>query len=196
MGVCSVKPAYRDSLSCLGLEVAVSGRSCRGGLLDRSTARYFYKRLKTSLHKPTGNFLENLFSRKCAFKNNLQLLEAKFLSQTNSNLKMAFYLTKSSIYQYLIVKNRSLSNKVFIYYLNINFFFCTWVSTANSLYFYKAKNCRVVDLSSHSPAELSPWLPSGCYWLSPVVDPEVTTTCQWDSRWVLLTISLDMKQLY
>jgi hypothetical protein len=31
------------------------------GLLDRSTAGYFYERLKTSLHKPTGNLLENLF---------------------------------------------------------------------------------------------------------------------------------------
>jgi hypothetical protein len=47
------------------------------GLLDRSTARYFYKRLKSSLHKPTGIILENLFSTKCAFKNNLQLLEKK-----------------------------------------------------------------------------------------------------------------------
>jgi hypothetical protein len=33
---------------------------CRG-LLDRSTARYFYKRIKTSLHKPRGNLVENLF---------------------------------------------------------------------------------------------------------------------------------------
>jgi hypothetical protein len=47
------------------------------GLLDRSTARYFYKRLKTSLHKPRGNFVEILFYKKCAFKNNLQLLEKK-----------------------------------------------------------------------------------------------------------------------
>ncbi len=31
------------------------------GLLDRSTARYIYKRLKTSLHKPRGNIVENLF---------------------------------------------------------------------------------------------------------------------------------------
>jgi predicted transcriptional regulator len=31
------------------------------GLLNRSTARYFYKRLEASLHKPTGNLLENLF---------------------------------------------------------------------------------------------------------------------------------------
>jgi hypothetical protein len=64
------------------------------GLLDRSTARYFYKRLKTSLHKPTGNLVEKLFSKKCTFKNNLQLLEKKFLSQTNTTPKMAFYLTK------------------------------------------------------------------------------------------------------
>ncbi len=39
------------------------------GLLDISTALYFYKRLKTSLHKPRGNLLENLTSKKCAFKN-------------------------------------------------------------------------------------------------------------------------------
>ncbi len=48
------------------------------GLLDRSTARYFYKRLKPSLHKPTGNLLGNLFCRKCAFKNNSLLLEKSF----------------------------------------------------------------------------------------------------------------------
>jgi hypothetical protein len=38
------------------------------GLLDRSTSRYFYKRLKTSLHKPRGNFLENLFSKNVDLK--------------------------------------------------------------------------------------------------------------------------------
>jgi hypothetical protein len=85
-------------------------------------ARYFYKQLKKSLQKPTGNLLENPFSRKCAFKNNLQLLEKKFLFQTNATpsngillYKMAHFL-KSSIFQYLIVKNRTLINKVFIYY--------------------------------------------------------------------------------
>ncbi len=35
--------------------VALSKR----GLLDRSTARYFYKWLKTCLHKTAGNLLEN-----------------------------------------------------------------------------------------------------------------------------------------
>jgi hypothetical protein len=75
------------------------------GLLDRSTARYFYKRLKASLHEPTGNLLENLFSKKCVFKNNLQLLEKKFLSQTNTTPKTGVllnkmaYLLKSSISQ-------------------------------------------------------------------------------------------------
>jgi hypothetical protein len=48
---------------------------CHWGLLDRSTARYFYKWLKTSLHKPTGNLLKISFSRKYAVKSNLQLLE-------------------------------------------------------------------------------------------------------------------------
>ncbi len=38
------------------------------GMLDRSTARYFYKRLRTSLHKPRGNLLENLFFFKCALQ--------------------------------------------------------------------------------------------------------------------------------
>jgi hypothetical protein len=50
------------------------------GLLDRSTALYFNQRLKTSLHKPRGNLLENLFSKKYALKNNLQLLEKSFVS--------------------------------------------------------------------------------------------------------------------
>jgi hypothetical protein len=75
------------------------------GLLDRSTARYFYKRLKVSLHKPTGNLLENLYSKKCVFKNNLKHLEKKFLSQTNTTPKNGIllnkmaHLLKSSIFQ-------------------------------------------------------------------------------------------------
>ncbi len=69
------------------------------GLLDKSTARYFYKRLKTSLHKPRGNFLENLFSKKCALKNNLQLLANKFLSQTNTTPKNGILLNKISHFQ-------------------------------------------------------------------------------------------------
>jgi hypothetical protein len=63
------------------------------GLLDRSTARYFYKQPKASLHKPTG-LLENLFPKKGVFKNNLQHLEKMFFSQTNTTPKMAFYLTQ------------------------------------------------------------------------------------------------------
>ncbi len=75
------------------------------GLLDRSTARYVYKRLKASLHKPTDILLENLFSKKCAIKNNLQLLEKKFLFQTNTTPKNGILLNKmahvlkSSIFQ-------------------------------------------------------------------------------------------------
>jgi hypothetical protein len=57
-----------------------------GGLLDRYTARYFYKGSKTSLHKHTGNLVENLFYKKCAFKSSLQLLTLKFLSQTTTTL--------------------------------------------------------------------------------------------------------------
>jgi hypothetical protein len=45
------------------------------------------------------------------------------------------HLLKSSIFQKLIVKNRSFLNKVFIYYLNLNFVFCASVNTANSLQF-------------------------------------------------------------
>jgi hypothetical protein len=75
------------------------------GLLDRSTARYFYKQLKTSLLKPTGNLLENLFSKKCTLKNNAQLLEKKFLSQSNTTPKKWHFtlqnglFAKSSIFQ-------------------------------------------------------------------------------------------------
>ncbi len=71
----------------------------RRGLLDRSTARYFYKRLKASLHKPTDNLLENLFSKKCVFKNNLQLLEQIFCLKHVKHLKVTFYLTKSWKFQ-------------------------------------------------------------------------------------------------
>jgi hypothetical protein len=64
------------------------------GLLDRSTALYFYKQLKTSIHKPRGNLLENLFSKKCVFKIILQLLEKMFLSQTNTTPKNGILLNK------------------------------------------------------------------------------------------------------
>ncbi len=113
---------------------SVQSKRC---LLDRSTAQSFYKRLESSLHKPTGNLLENLFSIKCVFKNNLQILEKKFLSQRNTTPKNGIlrnkmaHLLKSSIFHKLIVKNRSFLNKVFIYYLNINFVFCASVNTAN-----------------------------------------------------------------
>jgi hypothetical protein len=108
------------------------------GLLDRITARYFYKRLKTSLHKPRGNLLENLFSKKCAFISNLQLWEKTFLSQTNTTSKNGILLNKmahfldSSISQKLIIKNKSLLNKGFIFYININFVSSAWVYKTNS----------------------------------------------------------------
>jgi hypothetical protein len=54
------------------------------GLLDRSTSGYFYKWRKTSLHKPAGDLLKKLFSRISTIKNNLQLLEWKFSSQTKT----------------------------------------------------------------------------------------------------------------
>ncbi len=44
-----------------------------GGLLDISTARYFYKVSKTILHKPTANSGTNIFYNKCSYKHYLQL---------------------------------------------------------------------------------------------------------------------------
>jgi hypothetical protein len=76
-----------------------TSRKYTWGLLDRSTALYFYKRLKTSLHKPRGNLLENLFYKKCAFKNNLQLFEKKVLSQTNTTPKNGILLSKMAHFQ-------------------------------------------------------------------------------------------------
>jgi hypothetical protein len=38
--------------------------------------------------------MENLFSKKCVFKNNLQLLEKKFLSQTNTTPKKGILINK------------------------------------------------------------------------------------------------------
>jgi hypothetical protein len=76
--------------------------------------------------------LENLFSKKCAFINNLQLLEETFLSQTTTTPKNGILLNKMahfldfSIFQKLIIKNKSLINKgfIFIFYININFVLC------------------------------------------------------------------------
>jgi hypothetical protein len=83
------------------LPSGVSLNACllKGGLLDRSTARYFYKRLKTSLHKPRGNLLENLFSKKCVLKNNLKLLVKKFLSQRSTTPKNGILLHKMAHFQ-------------------------------------------------------------------------------------------------
>jgi hypothetical protein len=58
-----------------------------------------YSTVYTSLYKPRGNLLENLFSKKCAFKNNLQLLEKKFLSQTNTTPKNGILLSKMAHFQ-------------------------------------------------------------------------------------------------
>ncbi len=55
---------YRRAASVDNESVVEVSPGIFGGLLDRSTARCFYKRLKTSLHKPRGNLLENLFSKK------------------------------------------------------------------------------------------------------------------------------------
>ncbi len=73
--------------------------------------------------------MKNLFSKQCAFINNLQLLEKTFLSQTNTTPKNGILLNKmahfldSSIFQKLMIKNKSLLNKGFIFYLNINLVF-------------------------------------------------------------------------
>ncbi len=55
------------------------------GLLDRSTARYFYKQLKQVYTSPTGNLIQNLFSEKYAFKNNLELLGKKVFVSNKYN---------------------------------------------------------------------------------------------------------------
>jgi hypothetical protein len=55
--------------------------------------------LKQVYTKPRGNFLENLFSKKRAFKNNLQLLAKKFLSRTNTTPKNGNLLNKVAHFQ-------------------------------------------------------------------------------------------------
>jgi hypothetical protein len=42
--------------------------------------------LKQVYTSPQAIYLKNSFYRKCVFKNNLELLEKKFLSQTNATL--------------------------------------------------------------------------------------------------------------
>jgi hypothetical protein len=72
-----MSPHYSPAQAEEGLGEGGASTSCgtHRGLLDRSTALYFYKQLKTILHKTTGDLLENLFSRNYAVKNNIQLLE-------------------------------------------------------------------------------------------------------------------------
>jgi hypothetical protein len=104
----TVQPFSKHFQGRKHISVTCNGKTFQSplrGLLDRSTAQYFYERLKTSLHKPTGNLLENLFSKQCTFNNNLQLLEKKFLSQLNTIPKNGILLNKmaqllkSSIFQ-------------------------------------------------------------------------------------------------
>jgi hypothetical protein len=50
--------------------------------------------LKQVYTSPEAIYEKTYFLKKCEFKINLQLLEKKFLSQTNTTPKMAFYLAK------------------------------------------------------------------------------------------------------
>jgi hypothetical protein len=70
-----------------------------GGLLDRSTALYFYKQLKTSLHKPRGNLLENLFYKKCDFKKYFTTFRKKVFVSTNTTPKNGILLSKMAHFQ-------------------------------------------------------------------------------------------------
>jgi hypothetical protein len=64
----------RGSSGRLGGQEAGMEPVREGGLLDISTARYFYKVSKTILHKPTANSGVNIFFNKCSYKHYLQLL--------------------------------------------------------------------------------------------------------------------------
>jgi hypothetical protein len=55
------------------LQFYMGGHVFFRGLLDISTARYFYKVFKTILHKPTDNSGTNIFYNKCSYKHYLQL---------------------------------------------------------------------------------------------------------------------------
>ncbi len=62
----------------------------RRGLLDRSTARYFYKGPKTNLHKYTGNLVENLFSKNVHLKIITTFHIKVFVSNNHNTLKWPF----------------------------------------------------------------------------------------------------------
>jgi hypothetical protein len=84
------------------------------GLLDRSTARYFYKGPKTSLHKHTGNLVENLFSKKCAFENYLQLDIKVFVSNNHNTLKWPFTEQNSYFSKIFNISVYDGFNKIFV----------------------------------------------------------------------------------
>ncbi len=66
----------------------------QGGLLDRSTARYFYKWLKTSLHKPICNLLKTCFLENVQSKINYNFYNKSFCNKQIQDLTMVVYLTK------------------------------------------------------------------------------------------------------
>jgi GR25 family glycosyltransferase involved in LPS biosynthesis len=68
-----------------------------GGLLDRSTARYFYKGSKTSLQRHTGNLVGNLFSKKMCIYKLFTTFDRKVLVSINNNTLNGLLLNKIAL---------------------------------------------------------------------------------------------------
>ncbi len=71
-------------IHCYDEPLPLQGQLPRRGLLDISTARYFYKVPKTILHKPIANSEKNILYNKCLYKHYLQLLYYILFCKTNS----------------------------------------------------------------------------------------------------------------
>ncbi len=69
-----------------------------GGLLNISTARYFYKVSKTILHQPTANSPINIFYNKCSSKHYLQILQYILFFKTNSLSEKRTFLWKIALF--------------------------------------------------------------------------------------------------
>ncbi len=83
-------------------------------------ARYFYKGPKTSLHKHTGNLVENVFSKKRAFKNYFTTFDIKvFFSNNHNTLKWPFTEQNSYFSEIFNISVYDGFKKIFVYIVQI-----------------------------------------------------------------------------
>ncbi len=121
--------------------------------LNTSTALYFYRAFKNSVHKPTDNLSNNIFQKKC-----MQMLLTTFnLTRSYSYLicYIIFLTTKLNFILYLRYIGNSgdecslLNQNTCIQSLNTHFILNAYVSKSFSLGFAEVQNRTSTELSSY-----------------------------------------------